>query len=241
MPITDWLNSKKWLAWILEFAVVIAVTLLILTVASDVYKRFSDSKANEVAMLRGMLISSEAELKQAKNRATMAEQRSTKIVEDYSTLLAARNKRAPMPPQPAPVPVDAPAVASALAQNGLLVGVGLGTPPNLTLPQGQLILTWHGQALRVPGLEMRIADDEVVIGKSVEAVQGLQDTISLKNEELARSATVTDISKKAFDASQKELGYTKKELAAKTFKNNIKIVVLVPTFTYIGYRIGKRR
>ena len=151
-------------------------------------------------------------------------------------------RKLPRPPAPAPrPPTDAPSLAAELAQAGLPgVAVAAPGPSSLTVPEAQLVVGFHNEAIRVPQLELAIATRDKLQGETDKLVEGQKKQIGKLEETIVAKDAAYDFKVRETGALVDERGLLRKEIKALRFSSNVKIYVGIPLAVLAGYELGRR-
>lgn len=146
--------------------------------------------------------------------------------------VASKTPRPPVTPKP---PVEESVLVSDLKAAGVefrpLSGTMFSTE-NKSLP---IIWTWNKDSLRVPGLELKLDNTEIALGKSGVVITGLKEEIGLDNKLLVDCDNREAIRKQQEENFNKQIVLMKKEMKVEKVKTYMKIGAAV----VVGYFGGK--
>lgn len=144
-----------------------------------------------------------------------------------------------VPPKPE-VPEGAAEVQAQLQAAGLPCTVLEVTPSTLALPVARMVLSWQGDAARVPGLEASLLGTSRALGASQQLSAGLTRELVTTEQALQhQTVVVQECTLQVGDLT----GANRKleaKLATEAFNGKLKIVLAVPVALWIGYELGRR-
>lgn len=145
------------------------------------------------------------------------------------------------PPKPVHAPTEASQVALDLASYGLCAPtVGQVATTSLTGVDGQHVWEWRQEWARMPAMEAALSGTQVALQDCDQLQKGLKTQVGNYAVQVANLDEKYTLLTKATEAEKSSLTYTIKSLKADKLGLTVKIVVLVPTVAYIGYRLGRR-